>query len=115
VAAIRLDLPIPPSVNAAYRNVAGRGRVATDVLKQWKWDAGWELKLSKCGRIEGPYSLRIFVPEDMPGDVDGRIKAVPDLLVTHGITPDDKFMRSVSSERSADVAFGRCVVVVESA
>jgi Holliday junction resolvase RusA-like endonuclease len=111
---LRLDLPIPPSVNAAYRNVPGRGRVATDVLKQWKWDAGWELKAQVHIPVIGPYAIQILVPEEMPGDIDNRCKAAIDLLVAHGITPDDKFMRRVSSERSADVAFGRCVVVVES-
>lgn len=30
-----IDLPLPPSVNALYRNVPGRGRVKTALYKRW--------------------------------------------------------------------------------
>ena len=109
----RIELPIPPSVNQAYRNVPKRGRVATEVLKQWKRDAGWEIHLAKREPVTGPYSVSILVPDEMPGDVDNRAKSAVDLLVAHKLTPDDKMARRVSSERSAEVPFGRCIVVVE--
>lgn len=112
-ASLRIELPIPPSVNSAYRNVPGKGRVATGALNDWKRDAGWAIKLAKCGRVEGHYTLSILVPEDMPGDVSNRVKAAEDLLVAHGVTPDDRHARRVSVERSPDVPFGSCIAIVE--
>jgi crossover junction endodeoxyribonuclease RusA len=110
---VTIDLPLPPSVNHAYRNVPGRGRVASRGLKDWKEAAGWELKLEPRGQVTGPYTLSILVAEKMRGDVDNRIKAVSDLLVEHRITADDRKARGVSCARSPAVAVGRCKVTIE--
>ena len=110
--AIRISIPLPPSVNSMYRNVAGKGRVSTAALKQWKHDAGWAIQAAEKRRIAGPFRIAISVPENMRGDVDGRIKAAVDLLVTHKVTPDDRFAYSISITRSPDVVPGMCVVEV---
>ena len=111
----RLDLPLPPSVNGMYRNVRGRGRVATKALKQWKFDAAWEITLQDAVPIRVPYNLALYLPPKMRGDIDNRVKGVSDILVAFGLIPDDRHAQRVSSERSEDVKPGRCLVVVEAA
>ncbi len=57
---IRITLPLPPSVNALYRNVAKRGRVKTERYNTWLQAAGWALKEQKPGKVEGPYCLWLY-------------------------------------------------------
>lgn len=94
-----LRLPLPPSVNAAYANIPGVGRIASRRLKAWKKEAGWQILIQKPKRVYGPYGLTITVPQKMRGDIDGRLKGVIDLLVTYKVTIDDRFCQSVAIKR----------------
>src|SRR5208283_3248924 len=87
---IRLDITIPPSINNAYYNSLGRGRVSSKTLDAWKKTAGWEVQIAKPAKITGHYTVKLLVPEMMRGDVDGRLKFPIDLLVSLGVTPDDR-------------------------
>lgn len=91
-------LPFPPSVNAMYSNVAGRGRVPTDDYKKWKNNAGWELQAQRIKPVAGQVEIKIDLDQSRRGDADNRTKAVLDLLVTHGVIKNDskKFVRRVS-------------------
>lgn len=113
--ALRLRLPIPPSVNGMYVNVPGRGRVSSKALRDWKKDAGWRLQSQPRQQFAGPFRIMLYVPAAMRGDVDARLKAAIDLLVTHKITPDDRFAQSVSAERCEAVPPGECLLIIESA
>jgi Holliday junction resolvase RusA-like endonuclease len=83
----------------------------TQAYYNWRQEAFWLLKTQKREHalaarpvgVSGPYSLAIRVPEKTRGDIDNRIKGTVDALVSCGITPDDKHMRSVSIAR-ADVS-----------
>lgn len=110
---IRLRLPLPPSVNAMFINVAGRGRAKSALYKQWIEKAGWELKSQRPKKIKGRYDFTALVPENMPGDIDNRLKSLLDLLVTHQIIPDDRHARSVCISRSVMVDVGARVIVHE--
>lgn len=114
----RAEIAIPPSLNNAYYNVPGRGRVPSKAHKDWKLAAGWELKQMSCickpPRFRGPYTFTLLLPEKMRGDVSNRIKLAEDLFVGV-VTPDDRHCVKSSAERSADVPPGRCIVIVESA
>lgn len=112
---IRINLPLPPSSNNAYINVLGRGRVPSQAHKSWKHHASWAIAIFHPGTIGGPYRFTIYLPLKMRGDVSNRIKLAEDLLVTMGVTPDDKHAVSVHSERSADVAPGWCVITISEA
>lgn len=93
-----LVLPTPPSLNALTKNVYGKGRSKTKDYDQWLWDAGWELKRQRPKCVTGEYALDLFVPPSTR-DVDNHCaKAVGDLLVKHGVTPDDKHARRVATE-----------------
>ena len=114
---IRIDLPVPISLNNAYANrKTGRGgRYPTKAHKAWKDAAGWELVAAKPGKISGPYCLTLLLAQTIRGDISNRIKLVEDLLVEHGITPDDRCAQSVGVRRSFHVITGRCLVIVEAA
>lgn len=92
------DLPFPPSVNAMYRNVNGRGRVKTQEYKDWLIEAGLMLRRQKPAAVVGQAELLIELDHTRRGDATNRIKAVEDLIVAHGILADDskKFVKRVT-------------------
>ena len=87
------ELPIPPSVNALWFNVAGRGRFRTDSYKAWLAEAGWMLKEQRVTRIRGPVGLTMLagLPK-RPRDLDGCLKAACDLLEANGIIENDRLI-----------------------
>lgn len=95
-----IRLPIPPSVNALYRNVKGVGRVKSGVYKAWLNEAGWKLKTQRVDTVIGPYVLTIRLPAKMQGDIDNRVKAISDLLVLHKIIPDDRLAQGINVSRA---------------
>ena len=110
---IVLHLPTPPSVNALYRNVHGRGRAKTREYENWIKRAD-DLYLTQKRTIKpltGPCEIAIRIPASTFGDVSNRIKAAEDFLVSRGVTGDDKHNRKVSIERDASLT-GVCVVVI---
>lgn len=117
---IELNLPIPPSVNHAYPTVKTKTgkhqRVKSKECRDWIKQADAWLMTQKTkyvhANIAGPITLRILLPVEMRGDVSNRTKVAEDYLVRRNITPDDRYSRKVSAERSADVATGMCRVVI---
>lgn len=113
---IRLTLPVPPSVNALYRNVNGRGRVKTKAYKLWLTQADMHLLAhrvtgDKLMPIEGPCELQIRLPK-IRGDVSNRTKAAEDYLVSRRITGDDKNNRKVTIWTDAAMDKGLCEITV---
>jgi Holliday junction resolvase RusA-like endonuclease len=110
---IVLMLPTPPSVNSAYRNVTGRGRVKTAAYTEWEEDADEAYIQQKRGvrPILGVREIEIRIPDNTKGDITNRIKLLEDYLVSREITGDDKFNRKVSIERDVSL-FDLCVVTV---
>ena len=88
-----IEVPTPPSVNAMYRNAPGRGRVETQLYRDWKGHAGWRLRLQKPQAIQGEVVIMVNLERgQVASDVDNRIKALFDLLVTYGVITDDRFV-----------------------
>jgi Holliday junction resolvase RusA-like endonuclease len=117
---IRLDLPIPPSVNAAYVNApkgqGGRGRFKSKVYKSWLTAASWELVLQKPKSLpDGPYKVSIAMrrPNKL-SDVANREKLLTDFLVTRRVVPDDRYTQEITLRWDDSVVSGRAIVVVES-
>lgn len=90
-----LKLPPPPSTNGLFATV-GRRRIKSRRYRRWLNAAGWELVAQRPGTIAGPWQVDIALPAGLRGDVDGRIKAVLDLLVKHGVTADDRHCQRVT-------------------
>ena len=80
----------PPSTNTMFRNVNGKGRVKTERYRTWTSAAGWDA--NGKGTCSGPFKLIVAYSTEHRRsnmDLDNRLKAVLDLLVTHGIVDDD--------------------------
>lgn len=100
-----ITLPLPPSVNALYRNVNGIGRVRTQEYKKWVGVAdGYFFTQKKNIRgVVGKYELYIRIPVLMNGDCDNRIKPVADYLASRGVTSDDRHCMKIIVERCEGV------------
>lgn len=89
-------IPKPPSVNKAWRNVAGKGRVRTGDYNDWKTEALWRIKLQKVAPVKGHVIVIIGVErESMLADIDNMVKPLLDVLGEKGgagIIKDDKFV-----------------------
>lgn len=98
---LSFSLPVPPSVNQCYTNVAGVGRVSTKKYRAWKRVALPYCLTVKRGIVTPPYRLTISVPADMRGDIANREKPLSDLLVKARVLPDDRHAERVTTERGA--------------
>lgn len=108
-------LPVPVSINQAYRNVPGRGRVKTRKLTAWLKQADMAYLMQKRGipQMRGLLILDIRVPEKTRGDITNRIKTLEDWLVSRNITGDDKHNWRVSIERDPNLTT-ECEILVRS-
>lgn len=87
---------IPPSVNAMYRNVTGKGRVKTERYKIWQSAAGWDF--NGKGKVKGKFHLRVVVSRKNTrsnSDIDNRIKPILDLLQKHNVIENDSLADSI--------------------
>lgn len=96
-----VELPIPPSLNNAYANVDGVGRVKVSTYRNWQANAIKEIvaAVPMHKRVGGPVSVSILLPSKMKGDVDNRIKGVLDALVGSGRIDDDRNVVKVSASK----------------
>lgn len=110
-----VHLPWPPSTNNLYVN-AGRKRIRSPGYRKWQDEAGWMLKAAKPGSFTEPVSITLDLcpPDNRRTDADNRTKAVLDLLVAHGVIPDDSrgFVRSITA-RFVERAVHSCSVTIE--
>ena len=94
-----LRLPLPPSVNALYANMPGKGRVRTKRYLTWLNAAGWAIKQTKPKpkKIKGNYSLWLYCerPDRRCRDLGNTLKAIEDVLVQHGIIADDSLAADI--------------------
>ena len=88
---ITLKLPMPPSVNALYRAVPGRGVIKSARYRTWIQAAGVALKEQKPAKVEGNYVLWAYCQRQnkQRRDLGNLEKALSDILVAHGVVTDD--------------------------
>lgn len=116
-----LFLPYPPSTNNLFIN-AGKRRVKSKSYVAWQKEAQADLEHQKImdgfkwknhtGQVR--ISLLLKAPTKAVADIDNRIKAVLDLLVTNKVIPadDSRYIRSIYAEWKDDMQTG-CFVVIE--
>lgn len=96
----RIELPFPVSVNDMFLNNRGRGkgRIKSPGYRAWIESAGYKLLAQRVPKFNERVSLSIELDETRRGDCSNRIKCVEDLLVSHGVIPDDskKWVKGVS-------------------
>lgn len=81
----------PPTINSMFSNVYGKGRVKSKRYKQWCKSANIELRLQKPKKIlTNKYGLIVYIRKRSNADLSNYMKPIEDLLVSMGITPDDK-------------------------
>lgn len=115
VDAVTLNLPLPPSVNGAWVNVPGKGRVRSEPYRRWHKLAFDELMLQKPGRIVGKFAIVINVGRiKRRADVDNRSKALLDLLASI-VTDDDANCERMSIGWSDEVPAERVTLTVRAA
>ena len=109
---VELTLPFPPSTNALFRNVPGKGRVRSAVYKAWAIEAGYVV--NRARPIKGPVavSVRLAPPNKRKRDADNSLKPILDLLVKHGIIEADDWsvVRKVEAEWIEAGSVPPCVV-----
>ena len=99
----RLELPAPPSANALYKRVLNRSgkRPRTPAYQAWAIEAGWALKFA-AGDHALPLKhvrLDLGMPFSYKRDISNGIKAVEDLLKTHGVIVDDRWVEELRVRR----------------
>ena len=102
---------IPPSVNACFANVKGKGRVRTNRYREWAAAAGWDF--NGKGTVPGAFAVTITIDRQtrhVLSDIDNRCKVVLDLLQTHKIIENDRYCESATI-RWGEAKGGMTVVV----
>lgn len=98
-----ISLPVPPSVNAMYRNVPKVGRVKTQSYKAWEKLAAQHLTLAACDVPEAPYDITIRVNVNHQSDIDNRVKPILDFLVKHKVITGDQWVNVLRVYRDRTV------------
>ena len=110
---IKIILPFPPSLNAAYSNVPGVGRVKTKRYKEW---------LDKCPRLHDfapgqvTISYEIYQPDKRVRDGNNLLKLVLDYLVSENVLEDDNMNIVVGEQwinRGIDVKNPRIEITIK--
>jgi Holliday junction resolvase RusA-like endonuclease len=84
------SIPVPPSVNELFFNKPGKGRVKTRLYDDWLGHAAWVLKAQRPVKIGGRVVIVLSVERSSAqADIDNRVKAIFDLLVSQKVIDDD--------------------------
>jgi crossover junction endodeoxyribonuclease RusA len=84
-------MPFPPSLNGAYRNVQGVGRVKTKEYKVWEKVADSYAFLTPRPRFDGPVRVEYVFhkPDNRRRDLGNLEKLCSDRLTAWGLWGDD--------------------------
>lgn len=114
---LSLTLSLPPSTNRLHVG-SGQCKRRQAAYDRWLTTAGWEIaqqrpRLAVRRLADGRWwRSRIRIPLGDAADVDNRVKALHDLLVSMQIVPDDRWLHGFSCGRSSVCPPGRCLVRV---
>lgn len=99
-----VKLAPPPSVNRAFRNVVGKGRVKTRDYREWRKMAVLSIyaQVRADQRIGGSVAVKISLPRTIRGDIDNRIKGLLDALVASRRIDDDRHVAAITIRRDAE-------------
>jgi Holliday junction resolvase RusA-like endonuclease len=119
---LHLSLPLPPSVNALYANVRGRGRCLTAVGRHWHAAASAHLVAARCAAkatgpdiwMPGPVMVHVvFTFQNPRSDIDGPLKPLLDILVDMRVIDDDRYVMQLSVRK--EIGPAKCEVCVRQA
>jgi Holliday junction resolvase RusA-like endonuclease len=96
-APVKFSMPIPPSTNALFRNVRGRGRVKTEAYYDFITLGITAIKLQRVPHITGRVVLVIGVERARAtADISNRLKALEDVIVKAGVIEDDRLVTAIA-------------------
>lgn len=98
-----VELPLPPTINHAYSNVPGRGRVSTKAKKDWSRQVFPLLPPTPIKKEAVGYGVRVYITirlSSWRSDIDNYTKLLVDaVLPTLGL--DDRYIVKLVVEREA--------------
>jgi crossover junction endodeoxyribonuclease RusA len=108
-----VTLTTPPSLNHAWVNVRGKGRVRSGSYRAWLNEAGWTIRAARIPKITGHVAVRIRagVPSRRR-DLDNIVKPLLDALTRFSVIQDDQFAHRITAEWSAGVETGRVEIEI---
>jgi Holliday junction resolvase RusA-like endonuclease len=104
---VSLTMPMPPSVNNAFktvrrkrRNESGQvtevlARALTEAAQTWKDEALWRIRIQRPPLVTGPVVIVWGFERAatmLSADASNRIKLAEDALVSAGVIEDDRFV-----------------------
>jgi len=94
---VSFTLPTPPSTNALFKNVTGKGRVRTEEYNNFLAFGLVEIRRQRVRQVKG-YVVQVIGVERMSGraDIDNRLKALLDVMVKAGVIEDDRFVTAIA-------------------
>ncbi len=112
----RIDLPFPPSVHGLYRGGRWRGDISP-AYKAWRDQAGFMLNRQNIPAFDGPVRafIRFVPPDNRKRDGDNYVKAIFDLLVSHGVIKADDRSILISHYVEWETDGPACTVVIQPA
>ena len=109
-----LQLPLPPSVNAYWRNFHGRtilSKVARD-YKQTVKEYVLINKIPSFGDARLQAIITIFPKDRRKQDLDNRLKSLLDSLGNAGVFDDDSQFDKIEIARGVIKLGGGCTIVI---
>lgn len=96
-APVAFTLPTPPSTNALFKNVPGKGRVRTGKYDDFIRHAVTSIR-SQCVRPVQGNVLAVFGIErpNSTSDLDNRLKGLIDAIVKASVLEDDRFITGLA-------------------
>lgn len=95
---VSLTMPTPPSVNAIFKNLPGRGRARTREYDHWLAMAITALRQQRLPTVTHRVILIIGVERmSLNADIDNRMKASWDALVKAGVLKDDSLVTAFAA------------------
>lgn len=96
-APVTFTVPTPPSVNALFRNLPGRGRVKSSKYDLYIREAVAAIRRQNVPHMPGKIIAVIGVERpNMRSDLDNRMKGAIDAIVKAGVIDDDRFIVAIA-------------------
>ena len=95
---VSFTIPTPPSTNALFKNVPGKGRVRTSAYDHWLAMAVTAIRQQRVPSIDFRVVMIMGVERmSLSADIDNRMKASWDSLVKSGALADDSLVTAFAA------------------
>ena len=109
-----LQLPLPPSVNAYWRNFHGR-TILSKAARDYKQTVKEHVLINKIpyfGNVRLQAMITIFPRDKRSIDLDNRLKSLLDSLGNAGVFDDDSQFDKIEIGRGVIKTGGGCTIII---